>query len=117
MPHLILEASANIHESNIRIRQALAECQDVLVKELPTQLSTCKSRVVLHDIYVVGDDDLNNAFIHLTVKLLKGRTPELLQKVAKILQDVISNNFIRSRESLNLSVSVEIIELSDAFVK
>lgn len=117
MPHLILEASANIHESNARLQQLLVECQDLLVKELPTQLKSCKSRVILHDIYVLGDNHPDNAFVHLTVKLLKGRTPDLLNKVANILRDTILKHCVRSSESLHLGVSVEITELSDIYAK
>ena len=92
MPHLILEASANIHESNARLQQLLVECQDLLVRELPTKLESCKSRVILHDIYVLGDNHPDNAFLHLTVKLLKGRTPELLTNVATLLSDTIAKH-------------------------
>lgn len=117
MPHLTLEASANIHESNTRIQHTLIECQNLLVLRLPTQLSSCKSRAILHDIYVVSDSKPDNAFIHLTVKLFKGRSSELLMKIAEELKEIISKNFIRSSESLNLDISIEIVELSEIYVK
>jgi 5-carboxymethyl-2-hydroxymuconate isomerase len=117
MPHLILEASANIYESNARIKRALMDCQKLLVAELPTELSSCKSRVVLHDIYVVADDAINNAFIHLTVKILKGRSTELIRVVAEKLRLALLTNFVKSKDALNLSISVEIVELNDSYVK
>lgn len=117
MPHLILEASANIYESNARIKQALMDCQKLLVAELPTELSSCKSRVVLHDIYVVADDAVNNAFIHLSVKILKGRSAELIKVIAEKLRLVLLANFVKSNNSLNLGISVEIVELNDSYVK
>jgi 5-carboxymethyl-2-hydroxymuconate isomerase len=46
MPHLVLEASANIVESNERVRKILQECQELLTQQLPTQLASCKSRCV-----------------------------------------------------------------------
>jgi 5-carboxymethyl-2-hydroxymuconate isomerase len=117
MPHLILEASINIHECKVHLEQMLLDCHHVLVEKLPTQLTSCTSRVILHDIFVIGDNSPNAAFIHLTIKLLKGRTPELLAETAQAIKDKIEEFSCRSLEHLKLRVSVEIVELSDAFVK
>jgi 5-carboxymethyl-2-hydroxymuconate isomerase len=117
MPHLVLEASANIHECNVRLEQMLLECHQILVEKLPTQIESCRSRVVLHDIYVVGDNTPNHAFMHLTVKLLKGRTKELLMDTGELLKLKLQEFCSRSMEHLKLHISVEITELSDVYIK
>ena len=116
MPHLIFEASANIIASNDKIKQTMRDCQNLLVEKLPSQLSSCKSRLILHDLFVVGDDKNENAFIHLTVKVLAGRSAELLKAVALQLKDILSNDFARCEEQLNLTISVEIATLNDNYV-
>lgn len=117
MPHLILEASANIMETNDKFKQSLRDLQSLLVEKLPTQLDNCKSRVIIHDLFVLGDDNSNNAFIHLTVKILQGRSPELLAEISHQLQEILKINHTKSREHLNLSISVEICELSSNYAK
>ena len=86
MPHLILEASSNIVETNDKIKQTLQKCQNLLVEKLPTQLASCKSRLILHDVFILADNQERNAFVHLTVKLLKGRSAELLRETSANLQ-------------------------------
>ena len=115
MPHLTLEASSNIIETNDKVKVILQDCQNLLVGKLPTKLTSCKSRLVLHDVFVLGDGDASNAFIHLSVRVLKGRTPELLHEVAKLLVGVLSQGFSKSSEQLHLGISVEITELNDSY--
>jgi len=116
MPHLILEASANIIEQDDEIKIFLLGCQDILVAELPTQIASCKSRFIKQSCYVVGDNNPANAFIHLTVKVLKGRSQELLQSVAIKLKQFLIEKFVVSNSNRNLKITVEIIELSDIYI-
>ncbi|MEN9946630.1 MAG: hypothetical protein RLZZ293_1016 [Pseudomonadota bacterium] len=117
MPHLVLEASANIVESNERVRKILQECQELLTQQLPTQLASCKSRCVLHDLFVVGDANPKNAFVHLEVKVLAGRSQELLNLIAQQLHNLLTQEFNKSSQTFNLAISVEIVELTTSFVK
>lgn len=120
MPHLILESSANLHESNERLRQILVSCQGIVVNGLPTQLSSCKSRLVMCDVFVLGDDsNKNKAFLHLTVKVLKKpeRTVELLKNISIQLKENILNNCTRSLAEQEVNVSVEIVELHGSYVQ
>lgn len=117
MPHLILEASSNIIETNDKIKISLQNCQQVIVESLDATIQNCTSRAVLHDLCVIGDGSPRGAFLHLTVKLLKGRSPEKLSMAAKNLQQTLKNDFQKSLSNLNLNISVEIVELSDHFVK
>lgn len=115
MPHLVLEASSNIIETNDKVKAILQDCQNLLVDKLPTKLTSCKSRLVLHDVFVLGDNNVNNAFIHLSVRILKGRAPKLIHEVSKLLVDVLSQGFSKSAEHLHLGVSVEITDLDDSY--
>ena len=115
MPHLVLEASSNIIETNEKIKTILQECQNLLVDKLPTKLSSCKSRLVLHEVFVLGDNHSESAFVHLYVRVLKGRQASLLNATAVGLRDILSNGFAKSLGHLKLGISVEITELSDNY--
>ena len=117
MPHLLLEASTNIVETNDKIKQILYKCQELLVEKLPTQLANCKSRLIMHDVFVLGDNNPKNAFIHLTVRVLKGRSQELLSSTSRSLFELLQESFSKSKENLNLGISVEITELNDSYAK
>lgn len=119
MPHLILEASANLQESNERLQHVLSSCQNILVQGLSTQLNSCKSRLIMCEVFIVGDGEANKAFLHLTVKALKKpeRTPELLKSISEKLQQEIINNCARSMSQQNVSVSVEMVELHNSYTQ
>lgn len=115
MPHLILEASSNIIETNDKVKVILQDCQNLLVERLPTKLTSCKSRLVLHDVFVLGDNNPANAFVHLSVRILKGRSADLINEVSKLLVEVLSQGFSKSSEQLHLGISVEITDLNDNY--
>lgn len=117
MPHLILECSDNIIEGNHQLLNILHDCQQILVENLPTSLESCKSRVVRHQDYLLGNGDGQNAFIHLEVKVLTGRSEELLKQLAEKLKAYILAHLSESQASdLKLKLSVEIVELSSIYI-
>ncbi len=117
MPHLILEASSNIIETNDKIKISLQNCQQVVAKTLGANVNNCISRALLHDVFVIGDNCSDQAFLQLTVKVLKGRTPEQLNLAVQDLYQTLKNDFQKSINHLELKISVEIIELSNYFTK
>lgn len=117
MPHLILELSDNMVEASEKISKALADCQDLLVKELPTNLTSCKSRFIKYQGYVLGNGDVNNAFVHLTVKVLKGRSSDLLAATSIKLRELLVSHFEDSANKLNLDVTSVFEELNDSYAK
>ena len=117
MPHLVLEASTNIIEANSRIKQCLIECQNLLTEKLPTQLSSCKSRYIKHEVYVVGNNDTNNAFVHLDVKVLSGRSPQVLTAIVEDLKQLLIKSFNQSAVALKLDISIELSDLSVYYIK
>ncbi|AHE67555.1 5-carboxymethyl-2-hydroxymuconate Delta-isomerase [Legionella oakridgensis] len=114
MPHLILECSNNI-ASTIDFKPLFQTLHQLLADKLPTQITSCKSRVVIHDHYFIGNDFEHGAFIHLTIKILPGRTNELKSELAKQILDIINTNI--SQHHLNTATSVEILDLSPQYFK
>lgn len=116
MPHLILEYSNNIITTE-NFNQLFDKLHHLLEKELPTQLSSCKSRCMAHSLFFIGDQDENNAFVHLTIKILAGRADAKKSQIGeKIL--LLLNDFFRSgADGLNINFSVEIMDLDKNYFK
>lgn len=115
MPHLILECSDNI-ASNIDFNSMFNHLHHYLADTLPTQITSCKSRVNIYDHYFIGNDFEKNLFIHLTIKILPGRTAETKKKVCAYIHNYL-NDLLERKAINNTSVSVELLELSSFYIK
>jgi 5-carboxymethyl-2-hydroxymuconate isomerase len=115
MPHLTLEYSDNIIETDFA--GLFERCHTLLTNQLPTQLASCKSRALKHADYYIGDGKRNNAFVSLTIKIMSGRTPELLQKLGIELIKILESHFSSSLSKLNCQITLEIAEVSKFYFK
>ena len=111
MPHCTLEYSNNIVET-INAKQFFHVLHHLLVKEAEINISNIKSRIVVHDQYYVGDGSDNNAFVHLTVAVLKGRSSEIKQNMGHKILAYLENVFAISKEKLNCSITLELLEMN-----
>ena len=111
MPHVILEASANIKVNT----DILTTIHKILAEQLPTQLESCKSRIIRHNDYVVGDGAVANAFVHLTISVMPGRSQELLAAVAGKIMLALKEYF--QQPELNLQITIAIADLPAVYHK
>lgn len=116
MPHLVLEYSANIRE-RIEFLALFKECHELLAGRLPTSLKNCKSRVYVCENYYVGDGNTDNAFAHLAIKIMPGRSKEILNHTGEALLELLKKYFSEPMRKLNLELSLEIIELHGPYFK
>ncbi len=116
MPHLTVEFTSNIFEKDT-LKPLFQECHALLAEMLPTKISSCQSRASEYVSYYIGEGEKNNAFVHVILKILPGRTPEILKKVGESLIELFTQYFERSATELNLKISLEIIELKTLYFK
>lgn len=116
MPQLTLEFSANIMEK-AHLIDLLNAFHQVLSQQLPTELSSCKSRAMQRDIYCVGDGSLKNAFVHVNLKVKPGRSTETLQAIGQKLMDIMHEYFNMTPQEFHMQLSLEIEELSSLYFK
>ncbi|MDP3269065.1 MAG: hypothetical protein Q8M40_08450 [Legionella sp.] len=116
MPHLILEYSDNLNLQQKPLSPLFSALHDLLVTKLPTQLTHCKSRCISYPLYFIGDQNDKNAFVHLTVKILAGRSDLIKSEVIDAAL-VIINTFFKVHSELHIYTSVELIELNSHYVK
>lgn len=116
MPHITLEYSNNVLEKNLH--NLIIRMHELLSAQLPTQLNNCKTRIIASDNYLIGDDNnKNNAFVHLSILVLKGRTVELKNAIASQLMQQLKEHFADSANKLDLQISVAIDDLPEVFQK
>jgi 5-carboxymethyl-2-hydroxymuconate isomerase len=116
MPQIMLECTGNIIEKDL-LSQLLLQIHPILSEKLPTDISSCKSRAIIHDIYSVGNGDVNNAFVHLSIGVLKGRSTELLDQIADILMTKLKDFFHLSLAKFSLQITIGISNVPDVYHK
>ena len=95
MPHLIFEHSSDIKNSAIKNLQV--EIQNIMASIVEGNFDPdqCKCRIIPFDEYLVGrPDQSKSSFIHITIKILSGRTLEAKQKLAQKTLDAATNTFV-----------------------
>jgi 5-carboxymethyl-2-hydroxymuconate isomerase len=114
MPHLTFECTDNIYDE-ARIPALLKKANDVLIAQAgvyPT--GGIRARAIrLHD-YCVADGSQDDAFVHATLKIGGGRSPEARQKTGDDLFLMIMEHFAELYARRGLALSLEIAEFSEA---
>ncbi len=116
MPQITLECTNNVLEKN-NLSQLVLEINHVLSERLPTELASCKARILFIDNFVVGDNDKQNAFVHLSISVLKGRSTSLLDEIAAVIMQNLKAHFSSSLSKLNLQITIAIQDLPDVYHK
>jgi 5-carboxymethyl-2-hydroxymuconate isomerase len=116
MPHIILEYSENIIEQG-EFSELFQTLHLLLTELLPTQLNSCKSRALKCTSFFLGDGYHQNAFVHVTIKVLPGREKSHLDSVAQKILPQLERFFSESLSHLNIQISLEIKDLSTNYFK
>lgn len=116
MPHLTLEYSSNIIEQD-NFTFLFQQCHKLLAEKLPTELASCKSRAFECKTFLVGDGHVSNAFIHVDLKVMPGRTQDNLQNIGQNLMELFTNHFLHSMKKLNLQITLEVSDLQLHYFK
>ena len=109
MPTIHFEYTDNLNLSD-KIKPFLTSIHKTLVDIIHTDLATCRSLIVPHTSYVVGDGNANNAFLQLTIKILPGRSADLKKQLGAILFEKIQNTFSSEIAAQNTQCRVYVQE-------
>lgn len=112
MPHVIFEYTDNIKEES-NIRQLLQKANETLLKHqgiIP--IGGLRTRAIELKDYCVADGREDDAFVHVTIKLGKGRREEDIQKVCDDLFAMIKDHYADIFEKRYLALSMEIHEFT-----
>jgi 5-carboxymethyl-2-hydroxymuconate isomerase len=112
MPHLIIEHSGNVKRKSIAALEH--KIQNIMqAQEGNFDADQCKCRSLSFDEYLVGRPDQTEAsFIHITLKVLTGRSVEiranLSQKIIEFVQKFYNDLNLPTKRC---DISVDIVEM------
>lgn len=117
MPHFILEYTDNLKDET-DIPQLLKKVNNCLLSfpEI-VPIGGLRSRAIELKDYVVADGTGDDAFVHATLKLGKGRTEEEKQMLGDALFKTITDHFQPLFEKRYLAISMEVYEFPRATYK
>lgn len=113
MPHIIIETSKNILASeSLKIGQEIQQIMKKIV-EGNFDPDQCKIRVINYENYIVGIEENDENFIHISIKILAGRAVEVRQKLASQSFEFV-NNFYKNLKlsQKRCDISIDIIEMN-----
>jgi 5-carboxymethyl-2-hydroxymuconate isomerase len=116
MPHLTLEYSVNILEKN-NFKKLFTEFNEILASTLPTDIKGCKCRAYPVSDFVVGEDASDNAFVHIELKILRGRDGNTMRETGMKIMETARTYFTESFKKLSLQLTLEIIDLPPHYFK
>lgn len=112
MPHLIIEYTDNIkEEANIpallkKVNKSLLLHSDII------PIGGLRTRAIELKDYIVADGAEDDAFVHVTLKLGRGRTEEDKKKVCNDLFATVKDHFAELYEKRYLALSLELYEFA-----
>ncbi|WP_063663701.1 5-carboxymethyl-2-hydroxymuconate Delta-isomerase [Aliivibrio fischeri] len=89
MPHLVMEYS-NSAEDRLNMQGLLEDLHQVAIASGLFSAKDVKSRAVRVYSWLVGEQGNSVDFIHITLELLEGRSPEQKRELSRALMDVLA---------------------------
>ncbi|HLB56324.1 MAG TPA: hypothetical protein VJK30_03215 [Coxiellaceae bacterium] len=109
MPIITLEYTSNLPIDS-EIKSFVLNMHHFLVKEINTDLRTCRSTIVKHGNFIIADGDKKNAYIMLTIRMLPGRSDELKKRVGTLLLQTIKEHFADCMTKFDVQTRVYLTE-------
>lgn len=115
MPHIVLEYSANIPELT-DFSALFDDLHQALNRIGGIKLDNCKSRARAASHYYIGDGNPDNAFIHLDIEFIKGRSAEVKQAIGRECLDLVKRYYhLHLSDALQITVKIDDIALDFYF--
>lgn len=112
MPHVRLEYSDDL-EPLPSFPAVFAQVHTVLHETAGAAISNAKSRAVAVRGYV-GDGSPSNAFVHLAIELMEGRSTEVKASISDQCLAIVDAAFRQAGEHRELQVTVSVSDLERA---
>ena len=115
MPHLIYEYTDNLEAAEADIQGLLKKSNQVLIDQGGVfPIGGIRSRAIRLTEYCVADGTVDDAFVHVTLKIGGGRSEEARKKAGDELFNMITEHFAAIYQKRTLALSMEIVEFSEA---
>ncbi|WOE31342.1 MULTISPECIES: 5-carboxymethyl-2-hydroxymuconate Delta-isomerase [unclassified Acinetobacter] len=109
MPHIHVEYSDNIE--NLATQSLLLALNHCLVEGQYAVAVDIKSRAIAQTDYCIGLAEKQQAYVHVKVSLLTGRSLEIRQEISQKVLQVLSDQLAVLSSPLTIQACVEIFEM------
>lgn len=114
MPHCTIEYTANI-ENQLNTQVMLQKVTDSLVSHQGEfNAEGIRSRAIMLTDYKIGHGTNQDAFIHVSLEIATGRSPELKQTIQDHLFTTLKDYVDHLNISPNPTLSLHLTELNDS---
>ena len=110
MPHLIVEYSSNL-EADIAPGALAAAIHAAALETGVFPIGGCRTRLVRHDVYVIGDGHPDNRFVHVQARIGAGRPAEVRQRAAEHIFASLKAMTASVFAARPLGLTLEIVEI------
>lgn len=110
MPHFVIEYSANL-EPDIDLRAIVDTVHKSAVDSGLFKVGGIRVRTLRHDIYKVADGNPENAFLHIRVAILEGRSAEDRERFGNATLAAADAQLANAHKKRGIALSVEIGEI------
>lgn len=110
MPHLTLQYTENINQ-DIDFPDLFSKLHGILVDPGGIKIDNCKSRAIRLENYYIGRGEISNAFVHLDVQFLEGRSILLKKEIGNQMLDALKKYYKLSIAEFNLQITIEIRDI------
>ncbi len=111
MPHIIIEYSANL-EAGADINMLCKHVRDAALATGLFETGAIRVRAHACDQYAIADDHPDDAFVHLDIRIGKGRTEEDKRMLGQAVFDRAAEDLAPLFEAPHLALSLYLTEVS-----
>ena len=111
VPHITVEYSANL-EAHVEMMGLMAVIHEVALSTGVFPLGGIRVRAAKRDLYIVADGNPENCFIHVTLLIGTGRTPETKKAACDAIFEAICEHLAEPFERVPLAISLTLNELN-----
>jgi 5-carboxymethyl-2-hydroxymuconate isomerase len=111
MPHLTIEYSSNL-EPDIDLRAIVDSVHQSAVDSGLFKIGGIRVRTLRHEIYKIADGNPENAFLHVRVHILEGRSDADRERLGNNMIAAVDNLLASARKMRGIALSVEIGEIA-----
>jgi 5-carboxymethyl-2-hydroxymuconate isomerase len=113
MPHLTLEYSANL-DPPAEFAPLFLRLHGLLARTGGIRRENCKSRAYACRDFLVGEGRPSDAFVHLDIRFLEGRSDEVKQAIGAAALDMLVDAFSDAAARGVLQATVEVRDIARA---
>lgn len=111
MPKITVEYTANLTDNNLFEPRELLTAINQAMASIPAyKEGSIKSIARSNNVYVIGTEPVNRAFVDVKIEIISGRTPEVKMNTSLKVMAVLKEH-IKKMPGLETQLSVDIADM------